>query len=286
MSSATFLPTFRGTARVRTNILLGSAFKPDHGSNRMKGEGDVVAARRHYFESRSANLEFLLRGRYEWMNQWIPEQGQGIEIGCGTGLSREFIRSRNYKLTDYADHDWIDITNVNAMETPFEDGSQDFVVSSNMIHHVAYPVRFFEEISRILRPGGLLLIQEINASTAMRGVLRLMRHEGYSFDANVFDRDEVCTDPADLWSANCAIPNLLFDDLAAFERAIPSFRVEHTGFSEFLMMLNSGGVIAKTVSVPLPRPALRAMQWLDDLLCTAAPQLFAMQRQIVLRKRG
>jgi SAM-dependent methyltransferase len=252
----------------------------------MKGEGDVVAARRHYFESKSANLEFLLRDRYEWMNEWIGADSQGIEIGCGTGLSREFIRSKNYKLTDYAEHEWIDVTNVNAMETPFADEAFDFVVSSNMIHHVAYPLRFFEEIARILKPGGLLLIQEINASAMMCAVLRLMQHEGYSFSANVFDRDEVCTDPADLWSANCAIPNLLFDDMAKFERCIPDFRVEHSGFSECFMLLNSGGVIAKTVSIPLPRLALRAVRRLDAALCTVAPQTFAMQRQIVLRKHA
>ena len=35
----------------------------------------------------------------------------------------------------------------------------------------------------------------------MRFLLRLMRHEGYSYDVNVFDENCVCNDPADPWSA-------------------------------------------------------------------------------------
>jgi hypothetical protein len=111
-----------------------------------------------------------------------------------------------------------------------------------------------------------------------------MRHEGYAFDAHVFDPDEICTDPKDLWSANCAIPNLLFDDRAEFERNIPFFRIERSTFSEFFLFLNSGGVIAKTVSVPLPQLALSALERVDRLLAGSLPQVFALQRQIALRK--
>jgi SAM-dependent methyltransferase len=154
-----------------------------------------------------------------------------------------------------------------------------------MIHHVPFPMRFFSEMSRILKPGGHVLIQEINASLGMRMMLRLLRHEGYSFEAPVFDRNVVCTDPNDLWSANCAIPNLLFDRPEAFERQVPDFAVERNTFSEFLLFLNSGGVIAKTVYVPLPRWCLAAMRGVDAALTSLAPSLFALQRQIVLRKR-
>ena len=128
------------------------------------------------------------------------------------------------------------------------------------------------------------LVQEINASLMMRLVLRLMRHEGYAFDAEVFDRDAICTDPEDLWSANCAIPNLLFDDRTRFEQHVPFFRIERSTFSEFSIFLNSGGVIAKTASIPLPRLGLRALKRVDDVLAHALPGVFALQRQIALRR--
>jgi len=218
------------------------------------------------------------------MNEFIKPGSRGMEVGAGAGLSKLFIKSDNFLLTDYAPNDWLDVKNVDALKTPFHNGEFDFVVSSNMIHHVPYPTQFFEEIRRILKPGGVLLIQEINASFFMRLVLRLMRHEGYSYDVNVFDANQICTDENDLWSANCAIPNLLFDDMRAFQAHFPYFKVEKTGFSEFFLLLNSGGVISKSPFIPLPLFVLYGIQWIDSVLTRTFPGIFAMQRQLVLRK--
>jgi SAM-dependent methyltransferase len=265
--------------------MLKRPYRPRHDQNRMRHEGDVVRARQVYFAGRiSANLRHLLAGRYRWMNDFIGPGDVGVEVGCGTGLSKEFIRARAYYLSDLADYDWLDFKHVNALATPFEPASFDFVVSSNMIHHVPSPTAFFDEMWRILRPGGRLLIQEINASLLMRVLLRAMRHEGYSFDVDVFDRQAICTDPHDLWSANCAIPNLLFDNLAAFQRNVRGFRPVVHRYAECLGMINSGGVIAKTIYVPLPAWALSLVGLTDRVLTWAAPHLLAMQRQLVLEK--
>lgn len=265
-------------------MFLRSAYKAAHADNRMQHEGDVTNARNHYYRSGNTNLRFLLERRFRWMNRFIQPSDRGVEVGCGTGISKDFIKAREYLVTDFADHPWIDVKNVDALATPFKDGEFDFVVSSNMIHHVPHPVRFFREMHRILKPGGVLLVQEINASFCMRAILRLMRHEGYSFDVPVFDPDVVCTDPKDLWSANCAIPNLLFDDAAAFERAVPEFSIEYQSSSEFFTFLNSGGVIAKTKFLPLPKPFLHLLGAIDTALATLLPGVFALQRQIVLRR--
>lgn len=268
------------------SLTLKAPYKPEHSENRMKHEGDVERARKYFFREAPQNLKMLIAKRFEWMNDWIQPGDKGIEVGAGAGLSKEFIRCPGYEITDFADKPWLDHKNIDALATGFKDESFDFVVSSNMIHHVPYPMRFFEEMYRILKPGGLVLIQEINASFFMRLALRLTRHEGYSFTTNVFDRDEIATDANDLWSANCAIPNLLFDDRKHFEEKIPSFKIEHTGFDEFTCFLNSGGVIAKTRYLPLPRWGVRMLQVCDKALANLLPSVFALQRQIVLRKNG
>lgn len=265
--------------------MLKRAYQPRHDQNRMRHEGDVALARQQYLSGRiSENLRHLLAGRYEWMNGFIRPGDVGLEVGCGTGLSKQFIRAKEYYLSDLDDYEWLDFKHVDALATPFDDGTFDFVVNSNMIHHVASPLKFFAEMHRILKPGGSLIIQEINASLLMRLLLRLMRHEGYSFDVDVFDHNAICTDPADLWSANCAIPNLLFDDRQAFERHVSGFRLVHHRFRECLCLINSGGVIAKTVHVPLPRAALRCLEAVDSLLASWFPRLLALQCQIVLKK--
>ncbi len=265
-------------------MLFQEAYKAEHSENRMKHEGDVARAREHFFSSESHNLRQLLKSRFSWMNRYISENGRGLEVGCGTGVSKEFIRAREYIVSDYAEHPWLDACNVDALHTGFPDESFDFVVSSNMVHHVPYPVRFFDEMYRILKPGGVLLIQEINASFFMRTLLRLMRHEGYSFDVDVFDPQVVCTDPEDLWSANCAIPNLLFDDAAKFHTQVPQFQIVMQSYSEFFNFINSGGVIAKTFSIPLPVFLLKTIELIDTCLANCAPSVFALQRQIVLKK--
>jgi putative flippase GtrA/SAM-dependent methyltransferase len=265
--------------------ILTETYSPRHDENRMQHEGDTHRARAYYFEKAPQNLKVLLKHRYKWMNRFIGSDDLGVEVGCGTGISREFIHSKRFYLSDVSDYDWLDYKHVDAMNTPFENGSFDFVVSSNMIHHVAQPLLFFSEMERILKPGGRLIIQEVNASLAMRIALRLMRHEGYSYEPNVFDRDQICNDPADPWSANCAIPNLLFDDHEQFERHVPAFKMVHASFREFACMFNCGGVIAKTTCIRLPKWMVYVMYGIDTVLTAVAPGLFAMQRQIVLEKR-
>lgn len=262
------------------------SFRPSHKENKMKNEGNVIKAREDALRqpSNNNNLKVLLSNRYLWMNEFIKEYDTGVEVGAGTGLSKLYIKCNNFLLTDFTDNEWLDVKNVDALATPFKDGQMDFVISSNMIHHVPYPVRFMEEMRRILKPGGYLLIQEINCSLATRFILRLMKHEGYDYPVDVFDSSVVCTNPDDLWSANCAIPNMLFDDQKRFEKEIEYFKIVKTDFSELFLFLNSGGVIAKTVYVPLPFVALYLMKIIDDLLSNTAPSIFAMQRQIALKK--
>jgi ubiquinone/menaquinone biosynthesis C-methylase UbiE len=267
-------------------MLLRKTYKPKHEENLMKNEGDVAGARAFFFSTKHNNLRHLLHNRYNWMNSYIKKGDKGIDLGCGSGLSKEFIKSKNFQITDFADYPWLDIPNVDALSTRFDAESIDYIVSSNMIHHVPYPLRFFEEAYRILKPGGVILIQEIHASFMMRLFLRLMRHEGYSFDVNVFDREEVCTDESDLWSANCAIPRLLFDDIKKWEREVPNFKILKYSYSEFLTFLNSGGVIAKVFFIPLPLFVLSVIEKFDSFLSKVAPNIFALQRQIVLKKQN
>lgn len=250
----------------------------------MKHEGDCSYARLRYYQDSSNNLKFLLKNRFEWMNEYIGEEDKGIEVGCGNGLGKEFIRCKNYLLTDYADYEWLDVKNVDALNTPFKDEEFDFVISNNMTHHLPYPLKFLSEMNRILKSGGYLLIQDVNCSLLLRVLLRLMHHEGYSFDSDVFDENAICTELDDLWSANNAIPNLLFEDIDFFQKKVPHFKVLKTGCSECFIFLNSGGVIAKVFYIPLSYAILEFLAWLDNVLSKVFPQIFTLQMQVVLQK--
>jgi SAM-dependent methyltransferase len=245
--------------------------------------GDTKYSRELFFKNTNKNLRQLLENRYSWMNNYIEENHVGIEVGAGTGIGKEFIKNKNFKLTDYCENEWLDIKNIDALNTKFEDNSFDFVVSSNMIHHISSPIKFLEEMSRIIKPNGKLIIQEINCSYVTRLILALTNHEGYNYNiVNIFDRSIICNDPNDLWSANTAIPNLLFDDAEKFHKNVAFFKIDFRENDEFITFLNSGGVIAKVFYIPLPKIILKAIHCFDKFISKLFPKIFAMQMKVVL----
>jgi len=264
-------------------MLLKSTYFPKHYENFMKNEGDIDAAREYFLKNRPSNLEFLLQKRYSWMNNYINEDSKVVELGSGAGFAKEFIKSDNLLLTDINKREWIDMK-VDAMAPPFEDESLDVVICSHMIHHIAKPVVFFNNISKKIKHNGYLLIQDINTSLLMRFLLKLMRHEGWSYDVDVFDKNQVTNNPNDPWSANCAIPELLFRNADKFETEIPSFKVILNQLNEGFVFPLSGGVISKTRIIQLPYMLMKFVGLIDSSLISVFPNIFALGRSVVLQK--
>lgn len=263
--------------------MLTKTFFPKHAENRMKHEGDVAHARDFYFKHKPSNLRFLLEKRFFWMNDYIKKDDLVVEIGAGPAFTKEFITQGQLVVTDYVKNPWIDQA-ADALTMPFEKHSIDAIISTHMIHHLAQPLKFFREMARVLKPGGLIIIQEINTAFVMRFLLYMMKHEGYSYGVDVFDEKTVANDPADAWSANCAIPYLLFQDKKRFEEHVPDFTITRNKLTECLIFPLSGGVTAKTKTFNLPYPILKMVAKLDDFLIDIAPSIFALGRQVVLKK--
>lgn len=246
--------------------------------------GDVARARAAYDRRPGANLRYLLRKRFLWMQSYLGPDTYAVELGCGAGFSERFLRAGTLELTDAAPQPWVRRV-VDALDMPYTNGTVDALIVNNVIHHLAYPDRFFREAARVLRPGGHVLIQECDCSLTTRLAIRLIEHEAYDFGADPFDASRPCNDPADPWSANCAIPNLLFDELERFRARYPEFAVVESVRSEFLIHFNSGGISSSTPYIPLPEAALRVLDAIDAVLVRVAPAVFSSQRRVVLRRR-
>ena len=61
-------------------------------NNFMRNEGNIIAAREYFFEKKNKNLYCLLKNRYGWMNDYINNNDEVIELGSGPGLSKQFLR--------------------------------------------------------------------------------------------------------------------------------------------------------------------------------------------------
>src|SRR3989344_582624 len=260
-------------------------YKPKRSENLLKHEGDVAFSRDYYYKHKPNNLYFLLRKRYLWMNKYIKKNDKVLEVGCGIGVSKDFIRKDcRILLTDFDKHPWVD-KKVDALNTKFPKNQFDVVFCSNMIHHLSFPKKFFLEMARILKPNGYLLIQEVNCSIMTKIILKILKHEGWKNDVDVYSLDNECNDSTDPWSSNNAIPNLLFDDINNFKKEIPYFKIKEQKFSELFIFALSGGVTAKAKTINLPFFILKFIDNFDNFLAFIAPNFFAMQRRIVLRKR-
>jgi ubiquinone/menaquinone biosynthesis C-methylase UbiE len=273
-----------GETMVKRTMILNGPYFPSHDDNRMASEGDTAAARRRFLTDRFRNLDALLSQRYSWMNDYIKPGEKVVEFGCGAGFLPLYVTNGDVTLTDVVKNEWVDEI-ADAMNPPFAPASIDVIVCSHMMHHMAKPVTFLKLVHPLLKPGGRIIIQEINTALFMRALLRLMRHEGWSYDVDVFNENEVTNDPADPWSANCAIPEMLFRSSEEFEARVQGYEVVKNELNECLLFPLSGGVIAKTPVPELPGFALKAAGAIDRALVALAPGIFAFGRSVVLKKR-
>lgn len=96
--------------------------------------------------------------------------GHLYDIGCGTGALRAFVGSwcSGYTGVDAVPYDLFppDVqflcANLDATRWPIADGVSDITVSVETIEHLENPRAFFRELTRITRPGGLIVVTTPN----------------------------------------------------------------------------------------------------------------------------
>ena len=154
-------------------LKIKNKIKFSHDENRMKSEGDVKSSIDKF--KKNKNLHTLLKERFSWMNDYIKNNDKGLEVGAAAGFSKYFIKCKNFKISDFSNHDHLDYKNIDAQNTGFENEKFDFVISSNMIHHLPFPLIYFEEMHRILKSKGKLIIFDAHCSLLLQSILILMK---------------------------------------------------------------------------------------------------------------
>jgi SAM-dependent methyltransferase len=164
--------------------------------------------------------------------------GAIFELGSGPGFARQFLPGvRTSDLVRTREHDCqIDATG----PWPFSDESLDGVLLFDVLHHLSAPAVLFREASRVLRPGGRLVLMEPYVSLLSYPFYRFLHIEGLDDRVEPFALDAP-TDK-DPFAGNQALPRLIFDRRAKqFRDRFPHLRTVERRLYSGLSYVATGG---------------------------------------------
>jgi SAM-dependent methyltransferase len=202
---------------------------------------------------------FLRRIYEEWyagIAAELPaEPGRVLELGSGPGFLREFIPG--LITSEILFCPGVKVV-LDGCRLPFAADSLTAIVMTDVLHHLPQPRRFFEEASRCVRPGGVMLMHEPWVSPWSRLVYRRLHYEPFRPDWPGWE----CPDAGPLSGANDALPWIVFErDRAQFEREFPEWRLQTIRPHMPFRYLVSGGVTMRSLMPGLAFPFFR---WLEQ----------------------
>jgi ubiquinone/menaquinone biosynthesis C-methylase UbiE len=142
----------------------------------LEGIEDPKLAEAYDRISRMPQFRLIRRSFVNKLKKYNVE-GTITDIGCGPGyllqsivkefpknnligvdISKEMVEKAKANLASMGYSERIEFRQGAADSLPFEDDTQDFIVSTFSLHHWADPGASFKEIFRVLKPGGQMLI--------------------------------------------------------------------------------------------------------------------------------
>jgi glycosyltransferase involved in cell wall biosynthesis/SAM-dependent methyltransferase len=204
--------------------------------------------------------------------------GPSIELGSGIGRFAEAcprITKTDIEPTRFAE------AIVDAERLPYEDGKVANLVLIDVFHHIADPARFLNEATRVLRPGGRVVILDPYCSPVSGALYRRFHTERTDLDADPF-ADDPAIDAAPFDSNQARATLAFFRALSEFEARWPQLRVcERRRLALFAYPL-SGGFTRR----PLAPDWLGAgLQRIEPSFSWFAPAL-AFRCLVVLERSG
>jgi SAM-dependent methyltransferase len=121
-------------------------------------------------------LQLIYKEFYGQINDQVDYtlSGKIVELGSGIGNIKMVIPQAI--CTDLFKNPWIDQVE-NAYTLSFKDSSVSNLILFDVFHHIQYPGTTFKEFSRVLKPGGRVIIFDPSISMTGMLVYGLFHHE-------------------------------------------------------------------------------------------------------------
>ena len=229
-------------------------------------------------------LRALYQRWYGRVRAELPEArlGRWIEIGSGPGLAQEIIPE--LELSDVVQAPW-HAHQLAAEALPFGDGQVGALVLFDVLHHLRSPARFLTEATRVLAPGGRVVLCEPYVSPLSFPIYRFLHEEGCDLSVDPLSASVATRSGSgsgdDPFDGNQAIPTRLFgrhrSELARRFPSLPLVKLEHLAGPAYPA---SGGFSGR----PLPGPLFRALLALEDRLPAIAFRLIGFRLLAVLQR--
>lgn len=208
--------------------------------------------------------------------RFITGQGLSVEIGAGVAMMRNSYPE--ILATDLVPAPYLDRT-INAESMDFEDESVRVIFGQNCFHHFPHPDRFFDELNRVLTPGGgVILLEPYYGPLASFIFKRLFHTEGFDCDYPSWETPSA----GPMNGANQALSYIVFvRDRLEFEKKHRSLAIVHIQLADnYLKYLLSGGLNFRQL---LPNFFTPMVSFLEKILSPFNRGL-ALHHIIVLRK--
>lgn len=125
-----------------------------------------------------AALHWLARARGELIPSPSRRDAELLDLGCGGGLLAPYVSGYRHVGVDLstsalevAARHGVDPVRADVTDLPFRDQRFDVVVAGEIFEHVENLERSIAEAARVLRPGGTVIFDTINATPLARVLL-------------------------------------------------------------------------------------------------------------------
>jgi SAM-dependent methyltransferase len=233
------------------------------------------------------NDKRLLRSAFETFyhdmaslcDRFLLTPGTEIELGAGAGFFR--CLRPGLVTSDVRKGPNIDVV-LDAQDLALPDESARCIYAINVFHHLPNPDLFFEELCRVLRPGGGCILMEPHGGLWSTLMHRYLSDERFDTTVPGWTNSEMKGPLSE--SANQALAYIVFErDLEKF-KAKYGDRIEivHRKYClNALRYMFSGGLNYRQVLPAACEPILKALEYIGRPLA----RLWTIQEVIVMRRR-